>query len=221
MQPSYIPTQDQAFNAWATNFAGMITATPGAYGLTATDATVIQTASNNFTAALALATDPSTRTKPTVADKNAKLVALTGVCRPYAIQIRNNLGVTNEQKRDLGLNILNNSRTPVPTPDSNPLLSVIGATQGVHTLRFADANTPDRRNKPVGAIAMQLFLAVGAAPVSNPSSASFYASVTRQPFAVTFAPADNGKTATYFGRWITRRGDVGPWSPGVSFGIVS
>lgn len=221
LQPPYIPTRDPELNDWAQNFASLITASPATYGLTPGDAVAIQTSADDFNTALTLAVNPSTRTKPVVADKDAKKAAFLGVARPYAINIKNNLGVTNESKLDLGLNLINSARTPVPAPDSNPLLSVIAATQGSHTIRFSDSNTPDKRSKPFGAIGLQLFLKIGTAPVSNPSDSSFYASVTRQPFAVQFSADDNGKTATYFGRWITRTGLVGPWSPPVSFGVVA
>jgi hypothetical protein len=92
---------------------------------------------------------------------------------------------------------------------------------GVHTLRFADANTPASRKKPFGAIGLQVFRNIGIAPVTDPNAAVFYGVASRQPFAVNFIAADNGKVCTYFGRWITLRGLVGPWSPPVSMTIVS
>jgi hypothetical protein len=98
---------------------------------------------------------------------------------------------------------------------------VIGATTGTHTIRYFDANTPDSSAKPRGVVAMQLFVRIGPGPARDPASAKFYASVTRQPFAVKFKAADNGKTATYFARWTTRTGLVGPWSPPVSAVIVA
>lgn len=220
-QPPYIPQQDEALRSWANNFAALITAAPATYGLTAPDAVTIQAVADAYDAALTIAVNPSTRTAPTVAAKDSARAALLDTCRPYAQNVRANLGVTNEDKLALGLNLIVTTRTPIPAPDSNPLLSVIGATQGVHTIRFADANTPDSRSKPFGAIALQLFINVGVAPVTDPDTAVFYASVTRQPFGVQFTSGDNGKVATYFGRWITRTGLVGPWSPPVSFGIVA
>jgi hypothetical protein len=39
-----------------------------------------------------------------------------------------------------------------------------------------------------------------------------YGIATRQSYVVQFNPADKGKTAYYYGRWITGTGLVGPWS---------
>jgi hypothetical protein len=132
------------------------------------------------------------------------------------VAIKRNRGISNAAKLSLGLNLLRPARLAVPAPSTSPILSVIGATPGVHTIRFADEDTPNARAKPAGAIAMQLFRAVGERAASDPRQATYYASVTRQPFAVTFDHADNGKVATYFARWITRTGLVGPWSRAVS-----
>ena len=68
---------------------------------------------------------------------------------------------------------------------------------------------------------MQLFVVVSTAQVNDPSAAEFRSFVTRQPFAVTYVAADNGKVATYFARWQTRTGLVGPWSSGVAFTIAA
>ena len=88
-------------------------------------------------------------------------------------------------------------------------------------MRFADSNTPTRRSKPLGAIGLQLFVAVAAGSVNDPAVAPFRAFVTRQPYAVGFEPADNGKIATYFARWQNGKGETGPWSNPISFTIVA
>ena len=44
---------------------------------------------------------------------------------------------------------------------------------------------------------------------------------TRNPIAVAFQAADNGKTATYWGRWAGSRGDTSPFSNPVHLGIAA
>jgi hypothetical protein len=161
---------------------------------------------------------------------------MRAVLRGCAGQIRVNLGVGNADKAALGLTIPDPTRTPVAAPLSAPILAAIAATPGVHTLRFADANTPDRRGKPPGALGLQLFVAVAptvpaaaaaaaaavppAEPVAGPDAAQFKAFVTRQPFGVEHKSADKGNTAYYFARWQTRTGLVGPWSAATAMVIV-
>jgi hypothetical protein len=156
-----------------------------------------------------------------VAAKDSARAAMIATLRPVISQIQRNRGVSQSAKLALGLTPHKNGRSRVPSPFSNPILAVIGATPGEHTLRYADANTPASRAKPAGTIGLQLFLKVAPRPAGSPVGAKLYATATRQPIAVKFKHADNGKTATYFGRWIARSGAVGPWSSPVSAVIVA
>ena len=64
-------------------------------------------------------------------------------------------------------------------------------------------------------------IAVTEVSVNDPAVAPFRAVVTRQPYAVSFARADNQKIATYFARWQNARGLTGPWSNPIAFTIVA
>jgi hypothetical protein len=81
--------------------------------------------------------------------------------------------------------------------------------------------TPDSPAKPFGASELQLFRAVGTTPATDPNAAQFYGKFTKNPMAINFNPADNGKQATYFARWASRRGEVGPWSNPISMAIAA
>ena len=81
--------------------------------------------------------------------------------------------------------------------------------------------TPDSPAKPFGATELQLFRTIGTAPATDPEQAQFYGKFTKNPVGVAFQPADNGKQATYFARWASRRGEVGPWSAPVSLAIAA
>lgn len=129
--------------------------------------------------------------------------------------------MSNADKTALGLTLVDQTKTPIAPPVSAPLLNVIGATPGVHTLRFADSNTPDRRGKPAGTIGLQLFVAVATGSVNDPAVAPFKAFVTRQPYGVVFDASSSGKLATYFARWQNAKGEAGPWSNPTTFTIVA
>ena len=216
----YLPRRDPELGQWAANFSALITAAPTTYGLVAGDASTIATYVSAFTSALAVVNNPATKTKATVAAKDGAKAAMLDIVRGYAQQVRNNNGVSNADKTALGLTIPDRTPTVVPPPTSQPLLNIIGATPGVHTLRYADASTPDSRRKPVGTIGLQLFVAIGAGAVTDPAVAPFRAFVTRQPYGVSFEPADHGKLATYFARWQNGKGEAGPWSNPVTFTIT-
>lgn len=217
MAAPYIPNKDANFNSWALNFATLIALAPTVYGLVAGDAAAISAAQSDWATAYELATNPGTRTKATVAAKDAQRAASTAVFRPYAILIRNNAGVTNENKAALGLTIPDATPSPVPPPATAPQLSLVMATPLAHQLNFRDSVSPLLKRKPVGVVALQLWASIGTVAATDPDQASFVANVTKTPFTNTFDAGSQGKHCTYFGRWVTRSGAggiayAGPWS---------
>jgi len=218
---SYIPARDANALQWMQAFSNGITASPSTYGLAASDAAAIAGAVNGFATALATVTEPSTRTPVTVNEKNTARNAAEQICRQYAVIIKNNGGINDADKIAIGVRPVNSGREPIHCPQTSPLLNVIAATPGAQTVRYADSMTPDSAAKPFGATELQLFIAIGDAPTMLESDAVFYGKFTKNPIGVAFAPSDDGKVATYFARWASRRGEIGPWSLPVSMRIAA
>lgn len=221
----YIPARDADFAAWLLNFSTLITATPTAYGLTAPDATAIAAQNTIWQAALTVATDPSTRTPPAVAAKDAARVTAVAVVRPYAQRVKANPSVTNEQRSDLGLTIDSFPPTPIPQPTTAPVMVLISATPLVHQLRYYDSTTPTTKAKPYGVIGLEVRRAIGIAPAVDPSAAPYLGQWGKSPNLSVFSPGDPGKIATYFARWVTRSGpggvqQSGPWSTPLSVTVI-
>ena len=220
MSVPYIPPKDNAFAVWAENFAAVLAINYAAYGLAASDAASISAANATWQAAYAVATTDSTRTKVTVAAKDLARNQCKALMRGYAGVIQANSGITQDQKADLGLTIRDPHPTPVPTPTTSPLLTIVGATPGELTVRYADQNTPASRAKPSGAIALQMFAAASATVITDPNTLPLKDTFTKNPTAITFDSSDAGKTAYIAARWITRRGLVGPWSAIATYIVV-
>jgi hypothetical protein len=209
---SYIPKADAAALAWMINFRDLIGQNYAAYGSAAGDAQAVRDAVDPFAAAYATAQAPPTRTRPNIAAKDAARRAAEATCRRYAQMLKTNVALTHQQRAALGLTIADAVHSPIPAPQTSPLLTIIAATHLAHTLRYADAATPARRAKPPGAMQLQLHRTIGPVAASSPQQAAFYRAFTRQPLEVSFSAADQGQVATYFARWATRTGLVGPWS---------
>jgi hypothetical protein len=216
MANPYIPTRDSLLVDWAENFSNKISASPGTYGLTPGDAVAIAALVDGFSDAYALVADPATKTKPVVAAKDAAKAAMLSGVRPYAILIRNNLGVSNQAKLDLGLTVPDPTPTPIPAPTTSPMLTLIGSTPGQLTLRASDQNTPDLRAKPFGVIALHLFAAEQGDSVPTFEDSRYVGTFTRQPMALDTAAFTPGKTLHLWARWVTRTGKYGPWSSSIS-----
>ena len=91
-----------------------------------------------------------------------------------------------------------------------------------HTLRFSDETTRTRRGKPKGVAGAEVWLALVGAddppPPLNTDSREgqagyrFLAQSSRGNLQADFTSQDQGKTAYYALRWVSTRGEKGPWS---------
>jgi len=218
---SYIPPNEGPALDWMLAFSAGISANPPLYLLTAADATAIANAVNAFAAARAITIIPATRNEVTIADKDDARTSAEQICRQYALLIKFNAGISDGDKINIGVRPVNPDREPIEAPASSPMLNIKGCTPGSQTLVYSDSNTPDSAAKPFGASELQLFVAIADAPVVDPADATFLGKFTRNPIGVQFDAEDNRKQATYFARWASPRGDVGPWSLPVSMAIAA
>lgn len=225
MQAPYLPPADPAFDAWFANFSALITANPTDFGLVSGDATTIAASFTAWHTAYLAATNPATRTSPTIAAKDAERLNSEALIRPYATQISRNPAVDNADKTAVGVNLPNSARTPVPPPTTQPTLSLVSAIHNLQTLAYRDSATPTTKAKPPGAIGLELWRTMATAPAVDPSAAQLVGIVTKSPSAQGTNTGDAGKFATYFARWTTRSGpggmaQVGPWSAPLAVVVV-
>lgn len=212
---NYIPSRDIDLDAWAANFSTLITAAPATYGLTAGDATAISDVVDPWHTAFLIATNPLTRTTATIADKDSKKGAMVPILRLYAQQVKANVGVSDMEKVALGIHINDPGPTPVPVPTSIPKLSMNAAFHLNQTLDIRATETPTSRAKPAGSIACLTFATfsnVGDAAPTDPEAALFRKLQTRNLGPYEFLAPQVGKRVTWWGRWVNRKGEVGPWS---------
>lgn len=217
----YIPSSDSGFREWAETFAQKLTADPALYMMTPAEAVSVDNAVDDFVAAYMIAIAPETRTKGTVASKDDARSIAESLCRQYAILIKDNAGITDEDKIDAGVRPVNPNREPIDCPTTPPLINVLGNLPGTQTIRYADTTTPDSGAKPFGASELQLFRGVGDVESMPLSQCQFYGKFTRNPIDVDFTEEQDGLIATYYARWASVRGDVGPFSIPISFRIAA
>ena len=219
----YIGDSDVATLDWLVNFTNLVTADPSAYGLTADDAAQMAMRTEAYAQAFHQAQHPSTRTTNVVKRKDDARAQAEALGRTLAMQVKVNPQITNDQKITLGIRVDDATRTPIGAPQTMPILNIVDAHRGVHTLRYCDVLTPDSRRKPPGVTHMLLFaeIAPPEALTGAEENLRFIAAVTRQPHVVTFDPKGNtGKVVQYKARWLTAKGLLGPWSAGTSMTIT-
>jgi hypothetical protein len=216
-----IPNRQADALNWMLPFSSGIQASPVTYMLQSADATKISSAVNTFASALSEATNPSTRTKGTIAAKDAAYATARQICGDYARVIKVDVRVSNQAKQDIGITPPKPGRTPQPPPDSAPSIAVIGATVGTHTLKYVGADGVEKIQKPRGVTNIEIYRVVADEPVTDENLAVFYSAYRRNPIGVIFDHAADGKVATYFARWADAKGQRGPWSLPTSMRVAA
>lgn len=223
MSRRFLPVRESELDDWLANFASQIAASPGKYGLTTGDAAEISSAVDAWHAAFLAAAAPSTRTVATVQTKRNAKAAVTAVVRSAAARIRSNATVASDLKIGLGLVLRSHGGSPVPPPETRPVLGLRSMNIGVHTLDARDA-AATRGGKPDRTTGLVVFRAVGDRATVTPEGTdglTYMGLFTRLRFESAFTAADRGKTATYFARWVNAKGEAGPWSQGLSVAIAA
>ncbi|CAN5547911.1 hypothetical protein BH10PLA1_BH10PLA1_15050 [soil metagenome] len=218
--PPYIPRADGALRDWMNNFTAVVAIDPAAAGLSSAAAHRLSELARRYETAYLRSRLLRTRGPASVADKNAVRREVWAVVRPIAMAIKHDPGIDDLLRAELGVYSPNPEPVRIGRPRSRPNLQVTELSPGLHRLRYDDPKFPSRTAKPPGVTHLQLAIAVGKNPPRNARSIRRLEVVTRHVFDVKFATADRGKTATYFGRWVTRRGLTGPWSGRVTMTVV-
>lgn len=218
----YLPPPDADFDTWSANFSTLITASPATYGLVTGDATAIAAAVLAWHTAYLLAISPATRTPSTVSDKDSQRIMCQATVRPYAQNISLNAGVSPMDKTALGINARTSLPQPISPPTTYPNISIISAITWGHIIRFRDQMaSPSVKAKPYGVIQCQIFAATSVTPIIDPTLLPQVGVQTKSPFTQMWPPAALGLRAYYAGRWVTRKGFVGPYGPIVAFTVAA
>jgi hypothetical protein len=221
MANSYIPRADIPAAKWMQTFANGIALQPHAYQLDPVDASFLLATVNAFAHALAVTEDAAQRTSLAVCNKNIARKAAERLCQQYYSQIKTNAGVTDGNKIAIGVRPLNRSRQRIGCPQSAPRIGIVGGGPGRQFIRFGDGTTSSGSAKPFGAAFVELRIAVADGPVRDVNEATRSKLATRNPVRIGFLHKDDQKKATYFARWVSRRGETGDWSLPISMSIAA
>lgn len=171
-------------------------------------------ASAAFAAALAVASEVSTRTRVTVVQKNDARTVLRKEVRTVAAMVRAFPGTTPDMLAMLGLKPPKRRLTPKNPPATRPSAHVRKRDSLMHELYISDQQNTTRRARPDDAIGALVFASVvgsGESPSESLEDYRFCGIATREIFTIRYRPADANKTAYIVARWFNRRG-LGPVS---------
>ena len=215
MANGYIPRADAEFDAWLTTFHTYAAANLAGLGLVAGDLTPVTTARTAWQAAFTAHNAAQAAAQGARQAKDAARAAVEGAVRPLVRRLQASTSVDNAERGALGITVPDSTPTPSGPPTTRPVLKIESGQRLQHTFHFADAATPTRKAKPAGVQGCAIHVAIVAAGTPAPPDPAAYAFVTldtRTPHVMNYDGGDGGKTAHVIARWVSTRGENGPWS---------
>jgi len=217
----YIPNSDGDFNAWLQNFVGNISANAASLGLTAADITPITDAASDWNTKYAANISAQSDAQSARQAKDDSRDTTEKAVRPMVGRLQSSTAVTDAQRQSLGVTVRSTTRTPTGAPTTKPVAQVDTSQRLRHTVSFFDELTPTSRAKPDGVQGCEIWIKIGEPQPAGPDDFKYLATDTRSPYLAEFDAADAGKTAYYILRWVSTRGETGPWSQTVKGTITN
>jgi hypothetical protein len=217
----YIPTSDADFDAWQKNFVDYVAANAAALSITPAQLTSLQGQQTDWGVKFPTSNAKQAEANSAVQGKNDSRSLYQDFIRSLVNVMQSSPEVTDAQRQSLGITVRSTTRTAVGPPVSRPVATVDTSQRLQHTVNFVDESMPASRAKPAGVQGCEIWTKVGEPAPAGPADVHYLALDTRTPYVVAFDATDAGKTAYYMLRWISTRGETGPWSATVSGTITN
>lgn len=221
MNNNNIPGSDSKFDDFQSNFISTVSTNQVAWGLTPIEIAELTGLQAPWTAIWLITKNPDNRTRAQV---NAKVLArknLTVALRSFIrYRIYGNPLMTDADRLLCGVKPYDSVRTPVPVPNSVPVLSMVNKGTNEMALYFNQPKGEDgssRRGKPKGAIACIIAVLRGSypgptPPPPTPDNFPERHILTRSPKKFINDPGSAGQTMYIFACWVNGKGEQGPWT---------
>jgi hypothetical protein len=211
MSRNFYYGKDANVVAGSANFASQISSSAASFGLTPAQATAFGLLNDALQSAYTQSKDPSTRTPMAIAGKNSAIRAMRTSAVLLSRIVYATATVTDAQLVGLGLSP-RATRQPIPVPATPPVVETVSVVGRLVTVRLHGADT-ERRGKPFGAVAANVYSYVGAAPPADPRDYHFEGTATRTITQIQFPnTVAGGATVWLSACWVSARGQTSPAS---------
>jgi hypothetical protein len=221
---SYVPRPDAEFNAWQSQFATILSENMAFWPVDGALLSAFFDASSAWDAAYDAHVVARQTAEAATKTKDTARVGLEQALRPLVRQIQSLTEVTNADRKNLGITVRAPGGGATPAPSTAPLVRLVRNGRLTQDLSISDPATPTRKAKPKGVIGAEVWVALvdsGGEVPKDPSAYRYQSLTTRCFVRATFTLPERGKTAAYMLRWVSSRGDHGPWSEPASATVAA
>jgi hypothetical protein len=219
--PDYIPRTDADFDGWQANWVTYAATNAAALGIGPAELTAIQAAQTAWDADYDAHVTAAAAAQAARAAKDAERAGFVAVLRSFSQQIQKRTGTTDEQRAGLGITVPDTTPTPVPAPVTAPLLNIVTSERLRHVIEASrTAAEGGGLGKPAAVRGVQLWRKIGEPIPSGEADFEFVGEFTRARMTLDYQMSQGGQTVYYQARWVSTRGDTGPWGELVSATVV-
>ena len=131
----------------------------------------------------------------------------------------NNPIVTGADRLTFHIHPMGGAKIALPVPTSTVIGKVTYMEPLAHYFSFLDTVTV-KRAKPKGVSFVELRYAISLLPPTSVDDCHYTVFLNKNKKKVQFTSADEGKKGWYYGRYVNKNGDFGPWCAMFSAGII-
>jgi len=209
--------KDTELLAIGLQFCNAITGSPSAFGLTAAQATALNSQKEAFSDALDAHLAAKASAWSAREAKDVERDGLESLLRSYR-SIAKAAGTNESLMATLGIpgsaqSLPENATVPITTVDTSVRLR--------HTIHFVDAEGNGNKRKPRGVIGCEIWLKLDGPTPTDETQCTFLTLDTATPYVAEYNGSDGGKRAHYMTRWAMRDGSKGGWGETVSATITA
>ena len=220
--PDYIPRPDAEFDGWQQNWVTYAAANAAALGLDPLiDIPAIQAAQTAWDTDYDGHLTAAAAAQAARAAKDDERATFAALLRSYSQQIQKRSGTSDQQRGGLGITIPDSVPSPVPAPVTAPLLNIDTSERLRHVVEASKtAAEGGGLGKPPAVRGVQLWRKIGDPAPAGESDFEFVSEFTRARMTLDYQMTKGGLTVHYQARWVSARGESGPWGELVSATVV-
>jgi hypothetical protein len=213
MIADFIPKPDAAFDTWQSNLMVKVAPKAPAWNIPTDAVAALQALKSRWTTAYAAYENPATRNPLIIQEKrNAREAYEAGLRKFVKSYLAFNPAITDNDRKELGLTVPKNSRTPAPVATTYPDYDIDSGTIRRLTIHFYNQGSKKSKAKPAGQHGAEIRWVMSDTPVVDVKDLIHSSFDTRTPFTLEFEGHERGKTVYFCLCWENTRGEKGPWS---------
>lgn len=220
MPDDYIPQNDDTFVNWLNNLLPKAGDQKGNLNVPDADLASLTTLRDTLVAKLAAKAAAKAVYDASVQEAKQARKEAERKARALAQHLQKQESMTDALRASFGLTVPDAEPTPSAAPTSYPVVTIDTSKRLQHGLNMRANDMPNSRALPPGVAHVEISTYVGATPPTSIKQFKLIDIATKHNFTVHYDSEVAGQTAYFNLRYVSTRGEKGPWSETVSATIT-